>query len=141
MKDISNCKIKVMDKQHLSVVLREAIKRGYDMLPAPVGNDMFIYFHLNFTTPSTSAGSEVIFNGDFYKEIYFYQGEFHEEPESLEVKPSVGLCPREVFWEKSYKGRVGDLLDAMKRYHSDGKTIPLEWVEELEDLVTGLEED
>jgi len=49
-------------------------------------------------------------------------------------EPPLGITPRYIHTEF----RLQDILNAMLRYISDGKPIPAEWVDELEDLNTYL---
>ena len=48
-------------------------------------------------------------------------------------KPPIGLMPREIYERISECKRIDDIIDAMKRYANVGKTVPIEWVEELEE--------
>jgi hypothetical protein len=45
----------------------------------------------------------------------------------FKAKPPIGLTPRKIWLEMRYN----DILDAMTRYHSERKEIPLEWIGEL----------
>jgi len=46
-------------------------------------------------------------------------------------KPPLGLKPRSIH----EKERITEILEAMKRYNDVGKSIPLEWANELCDLL------
>lgn len=50
--------------------------------------------------------------------------------EEKDKKPPVGIEPR-FSWE--YR-RMNDIFEAMKRYSEAKKSIPLEWIVELDDL-------
>ena len=45
-------------------------------------------------------------------------------------KPPVGIMPRAIH----NKYRVNDLIDAMARYTKEGRNIPREWINELDDI-------
>jgi len=47
------------------------------------------------------------------------------------VKPPLGLMPKAIF----YRNRALEILGAMERYVRADKKIPLEWLDELEDLI------
>ena len=46
-------------------------------------------------------------------------------------KPPLGIMPRTIWEEKRKK----DIVDAMKRYVDEGAHIPLDWINELYDLL------
>lgn len=48
-----------------------------------------------------------------------------------ESKPPIGLMPQSVWVDL----RIKDITDAMKRYLDAGKYIPVEWADELADLI------
>jgi hypothetical protein len=45
-------------------------------------------------------------------------------------KPPVGIMPRSIH----NRYRASDLIDAMQRYTKEGRNIPLEWINELDDI-------
>jgi hypothetical protein len=51
--------------------------------------------------------------------------------EKLEVKPPLGIIPRHI-WEAQ---RVQDIIEATDRYTDANKAMPLEWIDEYNDLV------
>lgn len=55
----------------------------------------------------------------------------------LEERPPVGLKPKWI-WERE---RCGDIFDAMERYSESKLAIPVEWVEELREYVTKLQDN
>ena len=51
-------------------------------------------------------------------------------------KPPLGLRPKKFLNDiETDNDRIIEILDAMKRYAVSNKTIPEEWIEELNDLV------
>lgn len=45
-------------------------------------------------------------------------------------KPTLGLMPRSV-WDTM---RAKEIFEAMERYATEGKTVPVEWVQELQEI-------
>lgn len=48
-----------------------------------------------------------------------------------EDKPPLGLTPKNI-WKAH---RKLEIIDAMKRYIVNGKNVPIEWIEELNELM------
>jgi len=46
-------------------------------------------------------------------------------------KPPLGIIPKE-FWEGQ---RLTELMGAISRYYSDYREIPIEWIEEYNELI------
>ena len=51
------------------------------------------------------------------------------------VKPPVDLVPRSIFESTTRKQRATDILAAMQRHAEAGKAVPVEWIDELKELV------
>jgi len=49
--------------------------------------------------------------------------------------PPIGIMPRNIWRDKVTSERVNALLDAMERYADAGKSVPLEWLKELRELL------
>ena len=89
----------------------------------------------------------IIFSGDAMdeesvkEEFKVYLGRWIRELGFLEVdfsqrnKPPLGLVPKDIY----INTRVNAILEAIERYKVAGKDVPKEWLEELSELVTGLE--
>ena len=52
-------------------------------------------------------------------------------PVCAHKKPPLGLMPKKIYDHK----RMVDIFDAMKRYSEAEKVIPIEWIDELRELV------
>lgn len=55
---------------------------------------------------------------------------------NVKKKPPLGLMPRRFWLEK----RLDDVLEATRRYYAENKSIPSEWVEEINELLHQTEE-
>lgn len=53
------------------------------------------------------------------------------EDKEVSLKPPLGIIP-EVIWNER---RIWDILDAIRRYVQVGKSCPVEWLDELENLL------
>lgn len=51
------------------------------------------------------------------------------------AKPPTGLMPRSVFEATTRQQRAKDILAAMQRYAEAGEAVPVEWIDELKELV------
>lgn len=51
------------------------------------------------------------------------------------VKPPIGLVPRSVFEVVTRQQRTKDIFAAMQRYAEAGKNVPVEWIDELKELI------
>ena len=51
----------------------------------------------------------------------------------IAVKPPLGIMPHDIWIEK----RIQDLLEAMRRYSEANMVIPIEWIDELDQLIKG----
>lgn len=54
---------------------------------------------------------------------------------SVPIKPPLGLTPRKIYWEKLNQHRRQDIIAAMQRQVDAKVDIPVEWCQELIDLV------
>ena len=52
-------------------------------------------------------------------------------------KPPLGLIPKSIYEAQIMLERMNMIVDAMKRYAAVQKPIPVEWIEELEELMKG----
>ena len=52
------------------------------------------------------------------------------------TKPPLGLMPRKIHAEKVRSDRIHELIQAMYRYAKDATPTPVEWVIELEELLS-----
>ena len=52
-------------------------------------------------------------------------------------KPPLGLMPKSIYEAQIMLERMNMIVDAMKRYAAVQKPIPVEWIEELEELMKG----
>ena len=52
-------------------------------------------------------------------------------------KPPLGLIPREIYWEELNHHRRKDIIEAMQRRIEAKMDIPVEWCQELIDLIIG----
>lgn len=52
-------------------------------------------------------------------------------------KPPLGLTPRAIYEKQCVDKRIEDILAAMYRYSLDDKPVPVEWVNELGELLNG----
>lgn len=68
----------------------------------------------------------------YYKKEYFKLGEAEVE---TPVKPPIGLIPRNIYWEELNQHRRQDIIAAMQRRIEAKMDIPIEWCQELIDLV------
>lgn len=50
---------------------------------------------------------------------------------AIKTKPPLGLIPRQIVEEL----RLSEVIEAIYRYLEVGKKIPLEWIEEYNDLI------
>lgn len=50
-------------------------------------------------------------------------------------KPPLGLTPRFIYEEKRDVERFNNICDAISRYYSEGLKLPIEWIEEYNDLL------
>lgn len=132
MQDINGCKIRATDPKHSEAIRAKIDSLGYSQITDLVADlrKPYLIFYKNGWEFSY-LDNESTFEDSSYKEIFFYNGDFHDTPE----EPPLGICPREIYWSKVTSGRYTELLAAMKRYSKEGKTIPEEWVLELEDLI------
>jgi len=63
--------------------------------------------------------------------VFLEKGEELVERKPLMKKPPIGLMPRKLHLEQ----RLSDLCAAISRYFSSGKKIPVEWLNELNDII------
>ena len=55
-----------------------------------------------------------------------------------DLKPPLGVTPRKIHDEKVKLARFDDLCGAISRYYNDGLKIPIEWIEEYNELIEGV---
>lgn len=55
--------------------------------------------------------------------------DYYDEPIKIK-EPPIGIMPRAIWEDK----RKRDIVNAMKRYADEGVPIPLEWIDELNDI-------
>lgn len=86
---------------------------------------------------------EVICEDDTHYQIYndhgityYYRKEYFRGNEHTSaIKPPLGLTPRKIYWEELNYHRRIDILAAMQRRVDAKMDIPVEWCQELIDLV------
>ena len=54
------------------------------------------------------------------------------------IKPPLGVTLRKIHDEKVKLARFADLCGAIYRYYNSGRKIPIEWIEEYNELIEGV---
>jgi len=51
------------------------------------------------------------------------------------TKPPLGLMPKKLHYERAVFERFNEVCEAMTRYYNASQKIPIEWIEEYNELV------
>lgn len=133
-------KIKINSPEHCEAVQKRLFELGYKWYGS-TSHDVRDYY----------PGSNVLW-GEPCGSILHSSLQYADDPEYAEypwvdilaeqqqeaqepVKPPTGLMPRSVFEATTRQQRAKDILAAMQRYAEAGEAVPVEWIDELKELV------
>ena len=72
-------------------------------------------------------------------ELYKYNLALHQtDVRSSAIKPPLGLIPKKIHDEFVMVERFNEVCGAIARYYNAGMKIPIEWIEEYDELVEGV---
>lgn len=93
MKNIRNCKIRVLNVEHSKAIQEKALEMGFSW---PGNRKVVTHCDkqvLVFYSDLICWGDDCDFSAQENKEIFFYNGEFHHEPEPQETNADIKTHP------------------------------------------------
>jgi hypothetical protein len=103
------------------------VKNGYAAIT--VGREYIVYaFNGDVYCIIDDNGGHSIYPSKLFKNA-------EKQQPTIYVKPPLGLIPRKIYWEELNYHRRQDIIAAMQRRMEAKMDIPVEWCQELVDLV------